>query len=78
MFFARTPAGEQEIEGSDILVATGRVPNTAGIGLDETGVELDPRGYIRVNERLETTRPMSGRSANVPAARSSRTSRSTI
>jgi pyruvate/2-oxoglutarate dehydrogenase complex dihydrolipoamide dehydrogenase (E3) component len=50
----RTPAGEHEIEGSDILVATGRVPNTAGIGLDETGVELDGRGYIKVNDRLET------------------------
>jgi pyruvate/2-oxoglutarate dehydrogenase complex dihydrolipoamide dehydrogenase (E3) component len=54
---ARTPAGEQEIEGSDILVATGRVPNTGGIGLDEAGVELDARGYVRVNERLETTAP---------------------
>jgi len=53
----RTPAGGREIEGSDILVATGRVPNTAGIGLDEAGVELDDRGYIRVNERLETTAP---------------------
>jgi pyruvate/2-oxoglutarate dehydrogenase complex dihydrolipoamide dehydrogenase (E3) component len=50
----RTSAGEQTIEGSDILVATGRVPNTAGIGLEEAGVELDARGYIRVNERLET------------------------
>jgi pyruvate/2-oxoglutarate dehydrogenase complex dihydrolipoamide dehydrogenase (E3) component len=53
----RTPSGEREIEGSDILVATGRVPNTAGIGLDEAGVELDDRGYIRVNERLEATAP---------------------
>jgi pyruvate/2-oxoglutarate dehydrogenase complex dihydrolipoamide dehydrogenase (E3) component len=53
----RTPAGEQQIEVSDILVATGRIPNTAGIGLDEAGVELDARGYIRVNERLETTAP---------------------
>jgi pyruvate/2-oxoglutarate dehydrogenase complex dihydrolipoamide dehydrogenase (E3) component len=53
----RTPAGEQEIEGSDILVATGRVPNTAGIGLDKAGVELDDRGYIRVNERLEASAP---------------------
>jgi pyruvate/2-oxoglutarate dehydrogenase complex dihydrolipoamide dehydrogenase (E3) component len=51
----RTAAGEQNIEGSDILVAAGRVPNTAGIGLEQTGVELDGRGYIRVNERLETT-----------------------
>ncbi len=51
----RTPAGEQRIEGSDILVAVGRTPNTAGIGLEEAGVELDARGYVRVNERLETT-----------------------
>jgi len=50
----RTTSGEQKIEGSDILVAAGRVPNTAGIGLEEVGVELDARGYIRVNERLET------------------------
>jgi pyruvate/2-oxoglutarate dehydrogenase complex dihydrolipoamide dehydrogenase (E3) component len=53
----RTPAGEQRIEGSDLLVAVGRIPNTAGIGLEETGVELDERGYIRVNARLETTAP---------------------
>ena len=52
----RTAAGEQKIDGSDILVAAGRIPNTAGIGLEEAGVELDARGYIRVNERLETTR----------------------
>jgi pyruvate/2-oxoglutarate dehydrogenase complex dihydrolipoamide dehydrogenase (E3) component len=51
----RTPAGEQRIEGSDILVAVGRTANTAGIGLEEAGVELDARGYVRVNERLETT-----------------------
>ncbi len=54
---ARTAAGERTIEGSDILVATGRVPNTAGIGLDVAGVDLDDRGYIRVNERLETSAP---------------------
>jgi len=53
----RTASGEQRIEGSDILVATGRIPNTAGIGLEETGVELDGHGYIRVNDRLETTAP---------------------
>ena len=54
---ARTSAGEQNVEGSDILVAAGRVPNTAGIGLDKAGVELDSRGFIRVNERLETSAP---------------------
>ena len=51
----RTPSGEQAIEGSDILVAAGRIPNTAGIGLDVAGVALDSHGYIKVNERLETT-----------------------
>src|SRR5215471_13561231 len=43
----RTPQGEQRIEGSDILAATGRTPNFADIGLETAaGVELDPRGYI--------------------------------
>jgi pyruvate/2-oxoglutarate dehydrogenase complex dihydrolipoamide dehydrogenase (E3) component len=49
--------GERVIEGSDLLVAVGRVPNTQEIALDKTGVELDARGYIKVNERLETTAP---------------------
>ena len=53
----RTSSGEQNIEGNDILVAAGRVPNTAGIGLVEVGIELESRGYIRVNERLETNAP---------------------
>ena len=51
----RTTSGEQQIKGSDILAAAGRIPNTARIGLEEAGVELDGHGYIRVNERLETT-----------------------
>ncbi len=53
----RTSSGEQTIQGSDILVAVGRTPNTAGIGLDVAGVELDGNGYVRVNERLETSAP---------------------
>jgi pyruvate/2-oxoglutarate dehydrogenase complex dihydrolipoamide dehydrogenase (E3) component len=54
----RGDAGKEErIEGSDILVAAGRVPNTSGIGLDLAGVELDGRGYIKVNDRLETSAP---------------------
>jgi pyruvate/2-oxoglutarate dehydrogenase complex dihydrolipoamide dehydrogenase (E3) component len=51
----RVGSGEQKIEGSHILVAAGRVPNTAAIGLADAGIELDDRGYIRVNDRLETT-----------------------
>ena len=51
----RTPAGEREIDGSDLLVAAGRTPNTRGIGLESAGVALDSRGYVKVNERLETT-----------------------
>ncbi len=53
----RTAAGERTIAGSDILAATGRTPNTAGIGLEAAGVELDARGYVKVNDRLETTAP---------------------
>jgi pyruvate/2-oxoglutarate dehydrogenase complex dihydrolipoamide dehydrogenase (E3) component len=53
----RTVSGEQKVEGSHLLVAAGRVPNTAGIGLEKAGIELDGRGYIRVNERLETAAP---------------------
>lgn len=53
----RTPAGERTIEGSDVLVAAGRTPNTQGIGLETAGIELDARGYVKVNERLEATAP---------------------
>ena len=52
----RTGAGERTIEGTDILVAAGGLPNNTEIGLEEAG-ELDARGYVRVNERLETTAP---------------------
>src|ERR1700689_1418103 len=53
----RTSDGEQTIEGSHILVAAGRIPNTAGIGLDIAGIELTDRGFVKVNERLETSAP---------------------
>ena len=53
----RTSAGDQTIEGSDLLVAAGRTPNTNGIGLELAGVTLDDRGYIAVNDRLETSAP---------------------
>jgi pyruvate/2-oxoglutarate dehydrogenase complex dihydrolipoamide dehydrogenase (E3) component len=53
----QAPDGHLAIEGTDILVAAGRLPNTQGIGLEETGIELTDRGYVRVNDRLETTAP---------------------
>ncbi|MGH3264527.1 MAG: FAD-dependent oxidoreductase, partial [Trebonia sp.] len=53
----RTPSGQRTINGSDILVAAGRRPNTAGIGLERAGVALDDRGYVDVDERLRTSAP---------------------
>jgi len=47
--------GERIIEGTDLLVATGRKANTDGMGLELTGVQLDEHGYIKVDERLRTT-----------------------
>jgi pyruvate/2-oxoglutarate dehydrogenase complex dihydrolipoamide dehydrogenase (E3) component len=53
---AITQKGAQKnVQGTHILVATGRTPNTQGIGLELAGVELTDRGYIKVNEKLQTT-----------------------
>jgi pyruvate/2-oxoglutarate dehydrogenase complex dihydrolipoamide dehydrogenase (E3) component len=49
--------GEPEIIGSDVLLAIGRRPNTDDLGLDRAGVELDPRGYIMVDDGLQTNVP---------------------
>src|SRR6266571_8674252 len=48
---------ETVLKGTHLLVATGRTANTDGIGLDLAGVETTDRGYVKVNERLETTAP---------------------
>jgi pyruvate/2-oxoglutarate dehydrogenase complex dihydrolipoamide dehydrogenase (E3) component len=53
----RMASGEQTIDGSDILVASGRIPNTADIDLEQAGIQLDERGYIRVNDRLQASAP---------------------
>lgn len=45
------------VEGSHLLVATGRSPNTEGIGLELAGVRTTPQGFVEVNERLETSAP---------------------
>jgi pyruvate/2-oxoglutarate dehydrogenase complex dihydrolipoamide dehydrogenase (E3) component len=52
-----TADGVQAVEGTDLLIAAGRSPNTDGIGLDRAGVDLDDRGYIVVSDRLETSAP---------------------
>jgi pyruvate/2-oxoglutarate dehydrogenase complex dihydrolipoamide dehydrogenase (E3) component len=48
---------EKTIVGTHLLVAAGRTPNTEDIGLELAGVELTASGYVRVNDRLETTAP---------------------
>jgi pyruvate/2-oxoglutarate dehydrogenase complex dihydrolipoamide dehydrogenase (E3) component len=52
-------AGQQNdtVTGSHLLVATGRRPNTDDLALDEAGVTMDSRGYVKVNGRLETNVP---------------------
>lgn len=53
-----TQAGSHRtLEGTHLLVAGGRTPNTNGIGLELAGVELTKDGHVKVNERLETTAP---------------------
>ena len=49
--------GEPVVHGSHVLLAVGRRPNTDDLGLDKAGVATDPRGYITVNDRLETSTP---------------------
>jgi pyruvate/2-oxoglutarate dehydrogenase complex dihydrolipoamide dehydrogenase (E3) component len=53
----RSDAKQRTLEASDILVAVGRTPNTDRVDAAKAGVELDARGYIRVNDRLQTTAP---------------------
>jgi pyruvate/2-oxoglutarate dehydrogenase complex dihydrolipoamide dehydrogenase (E3) component len=50
----QTSCGQPEVLGTHLLLATGRTPNTAGLGLDRAGVATDARGYVTVNDRLET------------------------
>ena len=52
-----TQGSEITLEGSHLLVATGRIPNTKGIGLELAGVATNAQGDVKVNERLETTAP---------------------
>ncbi|MGI3903619.1 MAG: dihydrolipoyl dehydrogenase family protein [Janthinobacterium lividum] len=51
----RVAGVEQTIQGSHLLVALGKAPNTRGIGLEKAGVTLTAAGYVQVNDRLETS-----------------------
>ncbi len=53
----QTKMGERTLNGSHLLMAAGRVPNTDWLNLDAAGVQTDKRGFIQVNERLETNVP---------------------
>ena len=47
----------EEVSGDEILLATGKVPNTQGLGLDKAGVEIDEKQTIKVNPQFQTTQP---------------------
>src|SRR4051794_14575279 len=51
----RLHTGRGVIEGTHLLVAGGRTPNTDGIGLERAGVKTDGRGHVKVDDRLRTT-----------------------
>jgi pyruvate/2-oxoglutarate dehydrogenase complex dihydrolipoamide dehydrogenase (E3) component len=53
----RADKAERQLEATDILVATGRTPNTDRLDVARAGSELESRGYIRVNDRLQTGVP---------------------
>ena len=53
----RTPDGERELEGSHLLSAIGRIPNTEALTPEAAGIRLNDRGFIEVDEYLETSVP---------------------
>ena len=67
------PNGPEEVVGSHALLAVGRLPNTHDLGLEAAGVETDKRGFIKVDDQLRTTCPVSGRWETRTAGAPSRT-----
>ncbi|MDG6990919.1 MAG: mercury(II) reductase [Nitrososphaerota archaeon] len=52
-----TAKGKSKVECDEILVATGRAPNTDQLSLDRAGVETDGRGFIKVDSTMKTSKP---------------------
>ncbi len=57
LVLARPDGTGERVSGDQLLVATGKLPHTASLGLEEAGVALDERGAVRVDARLRTTAP---------------------
>jgi len=57
VLYGKKNGGEVMLKGSHLLVAGGRKPNTENIGLELAGVEVTNRGFVKVDERLETSAP---------------------
>ena len=51
----KSPEKETTLVGSHLLLATGSLPNTPDLNLEKSGVQVDSRGFIKVNSKLETT-----------------------
>ncbi|MYL98477.1 FAD-containing oxidoreductase [Novosphingobium sp. FGD1] len=49
--------GEPQVIGSHVLLAVGRTPNTDDLGLENAGIKVDERGYVEVDDRLQTSAP---------------------
>jgi dihydrolipoamide dehydrogenase len=54
---AQGPESELRVEADVVMVSTGRVPNSAGLGLETIGVATDEKGFIRVNDKMQTNVP---------------------
>lgn len=54
---ANVAGQETSFSGTHLMIAAGRVPNTDDLGLETTGVAVDAHGFIKINDRLETTAP---------------------
>jgi pyruvate/2-oxoglutarate dehydrogenase complex dihydrolipoamide dehydrogenase (E3) component len=50
-------AGDDVVEGSHLLVAVGRRPNTDDLGAEQAGLQLDEKGYVQVDDTLATSVP---------------------